>query len=61
MAWQRWLVYAAFLLCSVVALWVPFYNRAEPSIGGVPFFYWFQIAWILAGAVATAVAFRLGL
>lgn len=57
--WPRLLIYAAFLLCAAVALWVPFYNRAEPSIGGVPFFYWFQMVWILAGALATAVAYKL--
>ena len=28
--------YAAFL-------WVPFYNRIEPQLLGIPFFYWWQI------------------
>jgi hypothetical protein len=23
----------------------------EPELGGVPFFYWYQLAWILIGAV----------
>ncbi len=33
-------------------LWVPFYNKVEPSAGGVPFFYWWQLAWILiSGAI----------
>ena len=31
-------------------LWVPFYNRVEPELGGIPFFYWYQLAWILLGA-----------
>ena len=31
-------------------LWVPSYNRLEPALGGVPFFYWYQLAWILLGA-----------
>lgn len=23
--------------------WVPFYNRLEPSLLGIPFFYWWQV------------------
>ncbi len=57
----RVLVYLAFLVIAVVALWVPLYNRAEPALWGIPFFYWFQMAWILVAAVATAVAYRLRL
>lgn len=55
----RALVYALFLLVAVVSLWVPLYNRVEPSIAGIPFFYWFQIVWIVASAAAVAVAYRL--
>ncbi|HET8649688.1 MAG TPA: DUF3311 domain-containing protein [Gemmatimonadales bacterium] len=55
----RLLVYALFLLVVVVSLWVPLYNRAEPSIAGIPFFYWFQILWIVASAAAVAIAYRL--
>lgn len=49
-----------FLVIAAVALWVPLYNRAEPSLFGIPFFYWFQTVWILAAAAATALAYRLG-
>jgi uncharacterized protein DUF3311 len=27
-------------------LWVPFYNRIEPSLFGIPFFYWYQFLWV---------------
>ena len=30
----------------VALLWVPFYNSIEPSIWGVPFFYWYQFLWV---------------
>jgi hypothetical protein len=40
---------------------VPFYNRTEPTLGGIPFFYWFQVAWILVSATTTALAYKLGL
>ena len=26
-----------------LVLWVPSYNRTEPALGGVPFFYWFRL------------------
>ena len=31
----------------VALLWVPFYNRIEPSISGIPFFYWYQFLWVI--------------
>jgi hypothetical protein len=48
-----WLRYWPRLLLAIpilAALWVPAYNRIEPTLGGVPFFYWYQLAWILGGA-----------
>jgi hypothetical protein len=41
----------------VGALWVPIYNVAEPRLGGFPFFYWYQLAWIGVGEVLTAVVY----
>lgn len=38
-------------------LWVPFYNSVEPSVGGIPFFYWYQAVWILLGAALTTVVY----
>jgi Protein of unknown function (DUF3311) len=46
------------LLIPVAALiWVPFYNRLEPTLAGVPFFYWYQLAWILAGAAIVGIIY----
>jgi hypothetical protein len=53
-AW-RW--YLALLPPFVGTLWVPFYNSVEPSIGGVPFFYWYQLAWIVVGTGLTGVVY----
>jgi biotin transporter BioY len=55
----RVFVYGLFFVILIGALWVPFYNRLEPSWHGIPFFYWFQIGWIAVTAVATVVAYRL--
>ena len=57
---RRLFVCLLFLTIGAVALWVPLYNRLDPSLFGIPFFYWFQTAWILAAAGATALAYRLG-
>jgi hypothetical protein len=38
-------------------LWPPFYNRAEPSLAGIPFFYWYQLLWVVLGAILTAIVY----
>jgi Na+/melibiose symporter-like transporter len=38
-------------------LWVPLYNRVEPRAGSIPFFYWYQFAWIGISAILTAVVY----
>jgi hypothetical protein len=38
-------------------LWVPFYNSVEPTWAGVPFFYWYQLLWILIGGVLNAIVY----
>lgn len=48
-----------FIIC-LVSLIVPLYNHAEPSIAGIPFFYWFQFCWLGVGAIVTALAYKAG-
>jgi hypothetical protein len=55
----RVFVYAMFAVIVVVTLWVPLYNRVEPLWLGIPFFYWFQVAWIVVTAFATVAAYKL--
>ena len=52
----RW-VYVLFIVQFAVALWPPLYNRAEPAFAGMPFFYWFQLAWVVVSAVFTAIVY----
>jgi len=40
-----------------VALWPPLYNKAEPYLFGIPFFYWFQLFWVIVSAVFTAIVY----
>jgi hypothetical protein len=51
--WWHLLLLAQF----VAVLWVPFYNHAEPSVAGIPFFYWYQFLWIVLGAISTAIVY----
>ena len=53
--WSWW--YLLFLVQFVAVLWPPFYNRAEPYWMGVPFFYSYQLLWVLISAVITAVIY----
>jgi hypothetical protein len=54
---RRWLWHILLLVPFVGTLWVPFYDSAEPHLGGVPFFYWYQFLWIPIGAGITALVY----
>jgi len=53
---RRWLIPLIFLPFPAV-LWVPFFNSAEPELAGVPFFYWYQLLWILVSAALTITVY----
>ncbi|MGB6347480.1 MAG: DUF3311 domain-containing protein [Methyloceanibacter sp.] len=48
---RRYLPRLLLVIPFAAMLWVPSYNRIEPELAGVPFFYWYQLAWILIAAV----------
>ncbi len=55
-----YLVVAALLLVTVVALLaVPTYAHLTPSLGGIPFFYWYTLLWLVINAVLQTVAYQL--
>ncbi len=35
-----------------------FYNKAAPTIGGMPFFYWYQLLWIPISVTLTYIVYR---
>jgi hypothetical protein len=43
--------YFLLLAPCVLALVTPLYNRLEPQLFGVPFFFWFQLALIPVSAL----------
>jgi uncharacterized protein DUF3311 len=55
-----WVIVAVLLAATLAGtLWVPFYNHTTPSLGGFPFFYWYQLAWVPAVAVLSAISYLL--
>jgi hypothetical protein len=53
--WSWW--YLLFLIQFIAVLWPPFYNKAEPDLIGIPFFYWYQLLWVILGAILTAIVY----
>lgn len=49
--------YLLLLLPYPAVLWVPFYNAVDPVILGFPFFYAYQMAWVIITAVLTAFVY----
>lgn len=47
--------YALLILPVGAALFPALYNRATPVLFGLPFFYWFQLAWIVVTSVVLAL------
>jgi hypothetical protein len=43
-------LYLLLLIPYAAMMWVPSYNRIEPELAGIPFFYWYQMLWIVLGA-----------
>lgn len=54
---KRAIWYAILFLPFLVAIWVPLFNRIEPTLFGIPFFYWFQFLWIVVAAIVTGLAY----
>lgn len=53
-------VVAVLLLIPCVALAaVPTYSRETPKLWGWPFFYWYQVMWVLITPVLTYLAYVL--
>ena len=51
-AWN-WLLVVPALALAVPAM----YSRRTPELFGFPFFYWYQVAWILISALITGIVY----
>ncbi len=52
---KRWLW--LLVLPWIGVLLVPVYNIDNPRLFGLPFFYWYQLLWVLISAVLTAIVY----
>ncbi|MFI6011988.1 DUF3311 domain-containing protein [Streptomyces sp. NPDC051243] len=43
----------------VAMLWVGSYAKTDPQFAGIPFFYWYQMLWVLVSTLLTMVAYKL--
>ena len=53
--WSWW--YLLFIVQFALVLWPPLYNRLDPALFGIPFYYWYQLACVLIGALLTAIVY----
>ncbi|WBO60126.1 MULTISPECIES: DUF3311 domain-containing protein [Acidocella] len=47
-----------FVIIFVIALWVPLYNKVDPTLFGFPFFYWFQMLVVIAASVMIWIVYK---
>ena len=47
------------LLVPLIGLLIPpIYNQSDPEFIGIPFFYWYQLAWVPLSVMVTAFVYR---
>lgn len=54
---RRW--YWLLLLPLFFTLYPALYDKAAPTLGGFPFFYWYQLSWVILSALITWLVYRL--
>ena len=53
---SRWW-YALLALPLLGLLYPPLYATRDPELAGIPFFYWYQFAWVIVAAILTLVVY----
>ncbi|AWT45404.1 MULTISPECIES: DUF3311 domain-containing protein [Streptomyces] len=43
----------------VAMLWVGSYAKTDPAFIGIPFFYWYQMLWVVISTALTMIAYQL--
>lgn len=52
--WRWWNL---LLLVPVLMLITPWFNHSRPQLFGLPFFYWYQLAFVLVGVACVAIVY----
>lgn len=47
--------YLLLLLPFIGTLLPQLYNRAEPAFFGLPFFYWYQLLWVIVTSILLGI------
>jgi hypothetical protein len=47
-----------FILPFIAMFWVASYNRVAPELFGFPFFYWYQLLWIIIAAAIAGIVYK---
>ncbi len=47
-----------FVLPFIGMLWVSSYNRLTPELFGFPFFYWYQLLWVVVSAALAGIIYK---
>ena len=47
-----------FILPFVALMWVSSFNKVDPQLFGFPFYYWYQLLWVLIGAGIAAIVYK---
>nr|WP_294552096.1 DUF3311 domain-containing protein [uncultured Rhodopila sp.] len=47
-----------FILPFIAMMWVSSYNRVDPVLFGFPFFYWYQLLWIVLAAAIAGIVYK---
>ena len=53
----RWSNWNLLLLVPLVMLITPWFNQDEPRVFGMPFFYWYQFAFVPIGVLCVALVY----
>jgi len=54
-----WLQIILLAIPCIAVLIVPWFNRLEPSLFGIPFFYWWQLVWVPLSGVFIAIVYKM--
>ncbi|MCA1222647.1 DUF3311 domain-containing protein [Streptomyces sp. 8L] len=55
----RVIIGVCLVIPFVAMLWVGSYARVDPTFIGIPFFYWYQLLWVLITTALTMLAYKL--
>lgn len=47
--------YLLLVLPFIGTLFPQFYNRLEPAVFGIPFFYWYQLTWVVVTSILLGI------